>query len=38
MQLKQQQTLNPSQDQMNALANLYHSNQASAFHSPTPCR
>ena len=27
MQPKQQQTLNPSQDQMNALANLYHSNQ-----------
>ena len=27
MQLKQQQTLNPPQDQMNALANLYHLNQ-----------
>ena len=27
MQFKQQQTLNPSQDQMNVLANLYHSNQ-----------
>ena len=27
MQFKQQQALNPSHDQMNALANLYHSNQ-----------